>query len=52
VKLATEDGKLKARPILGKSGLISTMVEADGVMKIDINTEGLYQGDIVRVRLF
>jgi molybdopterin molybdotransferase len=52
VKLVTEDGKLVAKPILGKSGLISTMVEADGIMKIDINTEGLYQGDTVRVSLF
>ena len=52
VKLVIEDGKVVAKPILGKSGLISTMVEADGIMKIDINTEGLYQGDTVRVRLF
>ena len=52
VKLVTEDGKLVAKPILGKSGLISTMVEADGIMKIDMNTEGLYRGDTVRVRLF
>ena len=52
VKLVIEDGKMVAKPILGKSGLISTMVEADGIMKIDINTEGLYQGDTVRVRLF
>jgi molybdopterin molybdotransferase len=52
VKLVAEDGKLVAKPILGKSGLISTMVEADGIMKIDINTEGLYRGDTVRVSLF
>jgi len=52
VKLVTEDGKLVAKPILGKSGLISTMVEADGIVKIDMNTEGLYRGDTVRVRLF
>jgi len=52
VKLVTEDGKLVAKPILGKSGLISTMVEADGIMKIDMNTEGLYQGDTVRVSVF
>jgi molybdopterin molybdotransferase len=52
VKLLNEYGKLVAKPILGKSGLISTMVEADGIMKIDMNTEGLYQGDTIRVSVF
>ena len=52
VKLSHEDGRLVAKPILGKSGLISTMVEADGIIRIDMNTEGLYQGDRVTVRLF
>ncbi|UCG67424.1 MAG: molybdopterin molybdotransferase MoeA [Deltaproteobacteria bacterium] len=52
VRIVTEDGKLVAKPILGKSGLISTMVEADGIVKIDMNTEGLYRGDNVKVRLF
>jgi molybdopterin molybdotransferase len=37
---------------MGKSGLISTMVEADGTIRIDMNTEGLYKGERVRVRLF
>ncbi|MCD6264827.1 MAG: molybdopterin molybdotransferase MoeA [Deltaproteobacteria bacterium] len=41
-----------ATPILGKSGLISTMVEADGVIKIDMNTEGIYKGENIRVMLF
>ncbi len=52
VKLSDEAGRLVAKPILGKSGLISTMVEADGIIKIDMNTEGLYRGDKVAVRLF
>ena len=52
VKLSHEDGRSVAKPILGKSGLISTMVEADGIIRIDMNTEGLYQGDRVTVRLF
>jgi len=52
VKLVRSEGRWLAIPILGKSGLISTMVEADGIIRIDINTEGLYRGEKVRVRLF
>lgn len=52
VKLTTRAGKLYAEPIYGKSGLISTMVEARGLVKIDRNTEGLYKGQTVRVMLF
>jgi molybdopterin molybdotransferase len=49
--LETDDG-LTAIPVFGKSGLISTLVEADGLIRIDMNTEGLYQGDRVKVMLF
>jgi molybdopterin molybdotransferase len=52
VKLSHIEGRWLATPILGKSGLISTMVEADGIVTIDMNTEGLYRGEMVRVRLF
>jgi len=52
VKLSHTDGGWLATPILGKSGLIFTMVEADGIVTIDMNTEGLYKGDRVTVRLF
>jgi len=52
VKLIEEEGGLMARPVFGKSGLISTLVEADGLIRIDMNTEGLYQGERVRVMLF
>lgn len=52
VKLIEEGGSLMARPVFGKSGLISTLVEADGLIRIDMNTEGLYQGERVRVMLF
>lgn len=52
VKLIEEGGNLIARPVFGKSGLISTLVEADGLIRIDMNTEGLYQGEMVRVMLF
>ena len=52
VKLIEEGGSLMAMPVFGKSGLISTLVEADGLIRIDMNTEGLYQGESVRVMLF
>lgn len=42
----------EATPILGKSGLISTMVRADGIIKIDQNCEGLEKGEWVEVLLF
>ena len=52
VKLRKRDGKVYAEPVFGKSGLISTLVEADGLVKIDRNTEGLYKGQAVSVMLF
>jgi molybdopterin molybdotransferase len=52
VKLIREDGVWIAEPIFGKSGLISTLVEADGLLRIDRNTEGLYQGQQVEVMKF
>jgi molybdopterin molybdotransferase len=52
VKLCKRDGKIFAEPVFGKSGLISTLVEADGLVKIDRNTEGLYRGQNVSVMLF
>jgi molybdopterin molybdotransferase len=52
VKLYEEDGDWVAEPVFGKSGLISTLVEADGLVRVDRNTEGLYAGDKVKVMLF
>ena len=52
VRLSRTENRWRATPILGKSGLISTMVEANGIVTIDMNTEGLYKGEIVNVRLF
>jgi molybdopterin molybdotransferase len=49
VQLRLEKGRLWADPVLGKSGLISTMVNADGLVEIDINTEGLDKGAEVEV---
>lgn len=52
VRLVDDSGTLTAEPILGKSGLIHTMVRADGLIAIGMNTEGLDQGSVVDVMLF
>jgi molybdopterin molybdotransferase len=49
VRLKQEDGVIWAEPILGKSGLIRTMIEADGLVAVDMNTEGLVKGEEVNV---
>jgi molybdopterin molybdotransferase len=49
VRLEKRDNKLIAEPIFGKSGLISTLVEAQGLVRVDRNTEGLYKGQGVKV---
>jgi molybdopterin molybdotransferase len=38
-------------PILGKSGLIRTMSEADGYIILDVNDEGINKGEEVEVYL-
>jgi len=49
VRLQKKEGLLWAEPILGKSGLINTMVQADGLIEIGMNTEGLEKGAPVEV---
>ena len=51
VRLHQENGVTWAEPILGKSGLINTMVKADGLIEIGMNTEGLDEGLDVEVIL-
>ena len=51
IRLDQKEGVLWAEPVLGKSGLISTMVKADGLIEIDMNTEGLDKGTQVEVIL-
>ena len=47
----TKDGLL-AHPVLGSSSMISTMVKADGFIIVGIDSEGLVQGERVRVHSF
>lgn len=50
--LPNAEGQLTARPIPGKSGLISTLVGADGMVVCPENREGLYQGEVLDVMLW
>ncbi|MFO7558360.1 MAG: molybdopterin molybdotransferase MoeA [Desulfobacterales bacterium] len=49
VRLTQKEGLLEAEPILGKSALINTMVKADGIIVIGLNSEGLEKGSLVSV---
>lgn len=52
VCLEEREGELSALPILGKSGLINTLVKADGIVVIPPGKLGLDSGEEVTVRLF
>jgi molybdopterin molybdotransferase len=45
------DGLL-ATPLPSKSGAIFTLVKADGMVRIDMNQDGLEQGEEIEVILF
>ena len=42
-----EENVYRASPIFGKSGMLSTMVKADGVVVIPMNVEGFSRGEAV-----
>ncbi len=52
VKLERVADKLYATPLPSKSGAIFTLVKADGMIRIDLNQEGVEQGEEVEVILF
>lgn len=52
VKIVNQDGQTCAQPILGKSGLIGTLVRADGIIEIPAGKRGVEEGEEVLVRLF
>lgn len=47
VRLVRRDGGYVAEPVLGKSGLISIMAKADGLLHVPMEQSGLYEGDSV-----
>jgi molybdopterin molybdotransferase len=52
VKLQRNDGEIIAEPVLGKSGLLTPLVEADGLMRVPLESEGIAAGSIVDIYLF
>jgi len=52
VMLDSRGGETWAVPVLGKSGLITTLVRADGTVVIPLNRNGVEAGEVVDVRLF
>lgn len=52
VRLYRENGIIFADPVLGKSGLISTMVRASGLARIPAEKEGVEAGEYIEVKLF
>lgn len=52
VRLEKQEEKWIAYPVLGKSGLISTLVDSDGVVEIPSEKEGITEGEIASVYLF
>jgi len=45
----TAEGTYVAHPVFGKSGMLSTMVKASGIVLIPMNAEGFSRGDVVQV---
>jgi molybdopterin molybdotransferase len=50
VRLLYENGTVVAEPVFGKSNLIFTLVNSDGIVTVPLNEGGLYAGDEVEVR--
>ena len=52
VRLSFEDNQFYATPIFGKSNLIFTLIRANGLIKIPLDSSGLYEGTEVLVKCF
>lgn len=53
VRIETADtGEVKAIPVFGKSGMITTLTRADGYVVLEENQEGLKAGETVLVHLW
>ena len=52
VSLINKQDQLWAVPVLGKSGMISSLAKADGYITVGLNQEGLYKGQKVTVTIF
>ena len=52
VSLEQNGDRLYASPLPSKSGAIFTLVKADGMIRVDLNQEGIEKGEEVEVILF
>jgi molybdopterin molybdotransferase len=52
VRLKGEDGHRTAQPVFGKSNLIFTLINSDGLVHVPLDRGGLYKGEDVSVRLY
>ncbi|MEW5911739.1 MAG: gephyrin-like molybdotransferase Glp [Thermodesulfobacteriota bacterium] len=52
VALAREGRVWRAAPLFGKSGLLTTLIQGQGLVRVPKDSEGLYAGDEVDVLLF
>jgi molybdopterin molybdotransferase len=52
VRLEERNGERWAVPVFGKSNLIYTLVHADGMVKVELDDNGLAEGTLVPVILF
>lgn len=51
VKLIRKEDGYHAKPVFGKSGLMSTLTQADGYVMVGMNQEGIRTGETVYVHL-
>jgi molybdopterin molybdotransferase len=52
VAVSVRGEELQAIPVLGKSGLMKTLVNADGILVIPAASQGISEGEVVEIRLF
>lgn len=52
VQLSSHNGNYHARPVLGRSGAISSLSRAHGYFMIDEDTQGLQEGTLIEVYLY
>ena len=52
VTLCESDGTLHATPVFGKSNLIYTLINSDGLVRVPADSGGLYGGEEVLVQLY
>jgi len=52
VRLVREADEWRAEPLFGKSGLIRTLTQGHGLVRVEVNSEGLDEGSPVTVLLY